>query len=322
MRPGMMIYEFFVTLALLFVLPICSTTRVLPRGQYSPASSKAYYELRNVIVHPRGEISHGKMPARLQIPAKPLMQHASSPQASAAEVKRTLLGKRQSCSAGYGYCYSTCSIFAVFFKSIVTTDVLISQHLAGAALTTMVAADVAMTVLALLVPRPAVSMVVHAAVERNVASQAARLKEPIAAAMATIANPATSVAETAAARQKVANVAPTQPIPFAQLESYASSSTANKHAVQTSAAVKKSVPAAEDPRAAIRAETPEAEMYQRLFQFQPFRYQTFPFQPLTLQTTSSLPLPFLLSQPFPPPQPQSRPSPSPPSQPNLHLAPS
>ncbi|KAI4185072.1 MAG: hypothetical protein L6R41_004341 [Letrouitia leprolyta] len=92
----------------------------------------------------------------------------------------------------------------------------IATHLAGAALTTMVAADVAMTVLALLVPRPAVSMVVHAAVERNVASQAARLKEPIAAAMATIANPATSVAETAAARQKVANVAPTQPIPCSE----------------------------------------------------------------------------------------------------------
>lgn len=82
-----------------------SATRILPRGDYADAPSQAFRELRDVIIHPRNQY-FGDLPPRLHIPAKPLLPHPPSPQDEAATVKRMLLGKRQSCSAGYGYCYS------------------------------------------------------------------------------------------------------------------------------------------------------------------------------------------------------------------------
>ncbi|CAL8576352.1 hypothetical protein XPA_002238 [Xanthoria parietina] len=78
---------------------------VLPVGGHTGEPSDAFKELRNVIVHPRGNYQ-AKLPARLHIPAKPLMPHAPTPDNPAVAVKRTLLGIRQSCPAGYGYCYS------------------------------------------------------------------------------------------------------------------------------------------------------------------------------------------------------------------------
>ncbi|KAI4127451.1 MAG: hypothetical protein LQ341_006789, partial [Variospora aurantia] len=81
-------------------------TRILPRGQYADTPSKAFQELRDVMVHPRSQYPV-ELPPRLYFPAKKPVPRASNPQDSAAAVKRTLLGKRQTCSAGYGYCYQS-----------------------------------------------------------------------------------------------------------------------------------------------------------------------------------------------------------------------
>ncbi|KAL8643939.1 MAG: hypothetical protein Q9210_007493 [Variospora velana] len=100
----MMLRTTLVAFALLLIPSFSSATRFLPRGQYADTPSKAFQELRDVMVHPRNRYPV-ELPPRLYFPAKKPMPRASNPQDSAAAVKRTLLGKRQTCSAGYGYCY-------------------------------------------------------------------------------------------------------------------------------------------------------------------------------------------------------------------------
>ncbi|KAL9000486.1 MAG: hypothetical protein Q9188_005667, partial [Gyalolechia gomerana] len=89
-------------------------------------------------------------------------------------------------------------------------------HLAIVALTAMVLAHAAVTVLASLAPTAVASTAVHAPAVPDAAEQAARLKGPIAVAMATSAKRAISVAETAAARPKAVSVAPTQRDPCSE----------------------------------------------------------------------------------------------------------
>ncbi|KAL8714215.1 MAG: hypothetical protein Q9220_001944 [cf. Caloplaca sp. 1 TL-2023] len=94
------------TLAIVLSLPFCQAAEFFRRKEYDFTSSKALRELRDVIVNPRNTYT-GELVPRLHFPAKPLLPHASSPQDSAAAVKRTLLGIRQNCGAGFGYCYSS-----------------------------------------------------------------------------------------------------------------------------------------------------------------------------------------------------------------------
>ena len=90
--------------AALLALPFCRPTRVLPRGQHAGAPSEAYRQLHNVIVQSRGEYT-GELAPRLNIPAKKQHPRAEAPHSSPAAAKRALLGVRQTCDAGYGYCY-------------------------------------------------------------------------------------------------------------------------------------------------------------------------------------------------------------------------
>lgn len=85
------------------LLPLCRATasKVLPRARHHE-QSPSFVELHNVMVKAR------KNPAiqpRLHIPAKPIQERAQQQESAAAAVKRALLASRQSCSAGYGYCY-------------------------------------------------------------------------------------------------------------------------------------------------------------------------------------------------------------------------
>ncbi|KAL8728875.1 MAG: hypothetical protein Q9166_005115 [cf. Caloplaca sp. 2 TL-2023] len=101
----MFIHHTFVALALAFGISFCTSIKVLPIGEHSGEPSKAFKALRDVIIHPRSDQYSGELPPRLHFPAKRLMPHAPILEDSAAAVKRTLLGIRQSCPAGYGYCY-------------------------------------------------------------------------------------------------------------------------------------------------------------------------------------------------------------------------
>lgn len=86
----------------LLVLPLCAPTKILPRGQYREVRSPAALELRGII-EPQSRAFHGELPPRQYIPVTPLEARRDS---AAAAVKRTLLGPRQNCDVGYGYCYS------------------------------------------------------------------------------------------------------------------------------------------------------------------------------------------------------------------------
>ena len=89
------------------VLPLCwaSAQRVLPRAPHHE-QRPAYVELHNVIVKAR---NNPFLQPRMRIPAKPLQKRAQQQLAAAKEVKRVLLASRQTCDAGYGYCYGECS---------------------------------------------------------------------------------------------------------------------------------------------------------------------------------------------------------------------
>ncbi|KAL9599364.1 MAG: hypothetical protein Q9219_003897 [cf. Caloplaca sp. 3 TL-2023] len=168
--------------------------------------------------------------------------------------------------------------------------------MAGAATTEPVPVD----------PRPAVFMAALAMKAQSVASKVARLKEPIVAVVIITAMWATTVAGTASALPKVANAAPTPPVLSARLGNFASSSMANKPAVQTSAVAKKRAQVAEEARAGMVAEAVEEELRQH-----PKNRLLLPLLPLPQQlhitipsfdpsTFSPLPTPTLPSIPIVP----------------------
>lgn len=86
----------------LLVLPLCAPTKVLPRGRYGEVLSPAALELRG-IMEPQSSTFKGELPPRQFVSVTPRTARSDS---AAAAVKRTLLGPRQSCNVGYGYCYS------------------------------------------------------------------------------------------------------------------------------------------------------------------------------------------------------------------------
>ena len=253
----MMVHQALITLAVLLGLSICSATKILPRGEYLGTQSRAFRELRDVIVHPRGEYS-GELPQRLNFPARPLMRHASTPQDSAAAVKRTLLGKRQDCNAGYGYCYG---MHLLSFDPLleIATDVSSIQHPVDVAQIATGLASVATMVLVQADLKVAASTVAPVQVVTNAAKKVARPKAPTAAGTTTIATQAISVAGTVIARPKVVNAARTLPALSVLRENSASYSMANRPAAQISAAVRKPVKAAEEAPVATAAVAAEAE---------------------------------------------------------------
>ena len=84
---------------------LVATQKILPRAPHAPAKPAALVELHNVIVSARNGNVH--LYPRTRRSAQPPHAHAQSPKSSAAAVKKRLLGIRQSCPAGTGYCYSS-----------------------------------------------------------------------------------------------------------------------------------------------------------------------------------------------------------------------
>lgn len=99
----MLCYVSLLLVATFFLLPVCwgSAPKVLPRA-FHHEKRPAFVELHDVIVKAR------KNPAirpRLYMPAKALQKRAQQQQSAAVAAKRELLASRQTCDAGYGYCY-------------------------------------------------------------------------------------------------------------------------------------------------------------------------------------------------------------------------
>lgn len=98
-----MILSFF-----LLPLALCSLApapKVLPRAPQNGARPAALAKLHNVIMKARADHDYLlPLRPRMNIDAQHVRPRASTPESSAASVKRTLLGIRQTCSAGYGYC--------------------------------------------------------------------------------------------------------------------------------------------------------------------------------------------------------------------------
>lgn len=94
-----------IALVVSVAIPICFATKVLPRGRYSglefPVAAGTYEVTVNISYRP-DVVPH----PRLWLPAIPVQKHFVSSEPSPAKVRRTLLGARQSCDAGYGYCSS------------------------------------------------------------------------------------------------------------------------------------------------------------------------------------------------------------------------
>ena len=94
----------------LFLFPfalchVASAEKPLPRGNHKQTQPRALAELHNVIL--KGRADHSSLISlrpRMSIDAQPLEPRAHTAQSSAAAVKRTLLGARQTCQPGYGYC--------------------------------------------------------------------------------------------------------------------------------------------------------------------------------------------------------------------------
>ena len=99
----MLCFELLFFLVTFVLLPLCEASfpRVLPRAPHHE-QRPAFVELHNVIVKARKQPT---IHPRLYMPAKPLQKQAQKQESAALAVKRTLLASRQSCDAGYGYCY-------------------------------------------------------------------------------------------------------------------------------------------------------------------------------------------------------------------------
>ena len=85
------------------------------------------------------------------MPAKPLQKRAQQQEAAAAAVKRVLLASRQTCNAGYGYCYGQYSP-----STRVQLPLTYAQSREDAALILMETENVAMMAPALPHRKPAV----------------------------------------------------------------------------------------------------------------------------------------------------------------------
>lgn len=96
-------------LILLVIATLVNATNVLPPAPHHEIRTPTFVELHDVILKARSDINPRGIHDRLNIPANPVQKQIQSPDSSGAAVKRLLLGARQSCDAGYGYCYSPSS---------------------------------------------------------------------------------------------------------------------------------------------------------------------------------------------------------------------
>ena len=98
-----MIFSFF-----LLPLALCSSAlaqRVLLRAPHDDRRPGALVELHNVILKARADRDYLlPLRPRMNIDAKNVLARASTPDSLVASAKRTLLGARQTCPAGSGYC--------------------------------------------------------------------------------------------------------------------------------------------------------------------------------------------------------------------------
>ena len=145
----MLCFELLFVLVTFVLLPLCKASfpRVLPRAPHHE-QRPAFVELHNVMVKAR------KQPTiypRLHMPAKPLQKRAQQQEAAAAAVKRVLLASRQTCNAGYGYCYGQYSP-----STRVQLPLTYAQSREDAALILMETENVAMMAPALPHRKPAV----------------------------------------------------------------------------------------------------------------------------------------------------------------------
>ncbi len=164
----MFIHHISFTLAIaLCSISSCSSIKLLPVGHHKGEPSSALKALRHVIVHPRRSYD-GELPTRLHIPAKPLMPFAPTSDNSAAAVKRTLLGIRQSCPAGYGYCAGMW-LHDFRFRPELCNLIYFFKDPADVAPTATARRNVVTTAVAPLLPRPAVSTVAFATMTPNAA---------------------------------------------------------------------------------------------------------------------------------------------------------
>lgn len=82
---------------------LCSAVQVLPRGHHAAMVSPAAVGLYEVVVNDIQRLDAVTYP-RLRIPTVPTQKKLISSKPGMSILKRTLLGPRQTCDAGYGYC--------------------------------------------------------------------------------------------------------------------------------------------------------------------------------------------------------------------------
>ena len=145
----MLCFELLFVFVTFVLLPLCQASfpRVLPRAPHHE-QRPAFVELHNVIVKARKQPT---LHPRLYMPAKPLQNRAQQQVSAAIAVKRQLLASRQSCDAGYGYCYGQYPLLTPV-QFLLTRD----QSPEDAAPILMVPDNVAMTEHALPHPKPVV----------------------------------------------------------------------------------------------------------------------------------------------------------------------
>lgn len=94
----------------------CSAVKLLPRAPHATIGSPAFTEGHDVAFNSSDRPDQVPLP-RLMIPTLPPQEPLASTESAAAEVKRKLLGNRQICSPGYGYCRGQCELCLLFYFS-------------------------------------------------------------------------------------------------------------------------------------------------------------------------------------------------------------
>lgn len=104
----MLVNRHIVLFTISAAVPI-SSTKLLPRGHHAGIELPAALEIYEVTVNISDRPDAVPLP-RLRFPAIEAQAYLSAPKSSPAHVKRTLLGTRQTCNAGYGYCEGKYSV--------------------------------------------------------------------------------------------------------------------------------------------------------------------------------------------------------------------
>lgn len=105
----MLFNQGLVAVAVSVAIPICSATKVLPQGRPAAVDIPAAAGIHEVTVNISDRPDAVPYP-RLRLPVIPVQKPLRPSESSPAQVKRTLLGARQYCDDGYGYCYGQSSL--------------------------------------------------------------------------------------------------------------------------------------------------------------------------------------------------------------------